>query len=354
MAWLSAHGAALLALISENYLTLAIDLVLTALTLQPLCNFLSYGWVRKFEEIKNSLEPGAAKQYLKIYWNQDVTEDKALSAFSDLYYKWYGRKRFAFPIVIVAAIALAANFVVAREISSLVEGGQTTTAGSAVAGAYTFVTWDFFSRVQRRILSTADIMRGALRLGIAIPLGFSFAALLGKEFGPFIAFTVGVFPLETISTILKRLANDKLKLELGANTAPDQVGRLSGIDRSIADRIEDADITTIPQLAWCDPIQLTMRSNLSFDYVADIVSQALAWVYLGDKLEILRLYGLRGAYEIASLNKDLSSDIPEHREMADKAQAAAAEAAQMPLDGLKYAFEQIAEDGATKFLRGAS
>jgi hypothetical protein len=349
-----------------NALALIIDLVLTALLIQPLCTFLVYGWKRKQEEVNNSLTSEAKRSYLEVFWNQTFAEGKTPKEksainrqidqeFSDLYQRQYGRNRFITPILILFVIAGFENFYLSNElIQLLANNAELSSSVAAIAGAYAFVTWDFFGRVQRRNLVTADILRGALRMAVAVPVGFAFAALIAKGLAPFIAFAVGVFPLDTIKTILRRLANDKLKLELGADTAPDQVATLSGVDRSIADRIEDADITTIPQLAWCDPIQLSMRSSLAFDYVVDIVSQALAWVYLSDKLPVLKTFGLRGAYEMKVLSDDLASTDPAVRAKAEAVLPAAATAADIPLPGLMYALEQIAEDPATRFLYDAS
>jgi hypothetical protein len=335
--------------------------VLTGLLFQPLCSFLSNGWVRKAEEVETSLVPEAKRTYLRVFWNLEVPLAGVEKEFSALYSRWYGRKRYVAPLALVFVIAAVENFYLAQELIRLITesiNGQSTTvklttSAAAIAGAYTFVTWDFFGRVQRRNLSTTDVLRGALRLAMAMPVGFAFA-VISDGIGSFLAFAVGVFPLETISTALRRLANDKLKIELGANTSPDQIGTLAGIDRSIADRIEDADITTIPQLAWCDPIALTMRSNLAFDYVVDIVSQALAWSYLGEKLTALRAYGLRGAYEIRLLMNDLASQDPAIRAKAEAVLPVAAKAADMQVEGFAYALALIAEDKATQFLLDAA
>lgn len=352
--WMSAHLSLATGAISANWQALVIDLVLTGLLVQPLCHFLVYGWVRKFEEVDNSLVPQAKQTYLKVFWNHDWKLDQVDSAFSGLYLRWYGRRRFIIPAIFVFAVAIIENFVLAQELIQLTASNPTFhTAAAAIAGAYTFVAWDFFGRVQRRNLAAADILRGALRLAIAVPLGFAFGAL-SEGLASFLAFAIGVFPLETISTILRRLVNDKLKLEIGANTAPDQVATLSGIDRSIADRIENADITTIPQLAWCDPIQLTMRTNLAFDYVVDIVSQALAWVYFGEKLATLRPYGLRGAFELYVLTQDLKSTDATEKAKAEAVLPVAAQAIGLSVEGFSYAIEQIAGDPATKFLYDAS
>lgn len=343
---------------------LLIDILLTTLLIQPLCNFFTYGWKRKQEEVNNSLSVEAKRTYLSVFWNRNElakstspeNKDKINQEFDELYERWYGQKRFIGPTLLVLIAGALENFYLANGLVDLtVRGEELGGATAAIAGAYTFVAWDFFGRVQQRNLATADILRNALRMVVAVPLGYAFASLApNKALVPFIAFAVGAFPLSTIGTILRRLANDKLGLGLGVDTAPDQVSTLSGVDRSIADRIGDADITTIPQLAWCDPIQLSMRSNLAFDYVVDIVSQALAWVYLTDKLPALRAFGLRGAYEIRVLANDLASQDENTQAKARSVLPVAAAAAKTPLEGFVYALEQIAEDPATYFLFEAS
>ena len=60
-------------------------------------------------------------------------------------------------------------------------------------------------------------MGGAIRMLIAIPLGYSFAALLKDDLGPFIAFAAGAFPLQNVETLLQRLANKQLGVEMGAS-----------------------------------------------------------------------------------------------------------------------------------------
>ncbi len=342
------------ATIASNWQPLLIDFVLTAILAWPLCNFLFFGWQRKLDEIDNSLTDEAKKTYFKVYLGQDLTGGAVNKKFSEYYQIWFGKRLFVVPVILVLIIAIIEDFVLAQELDQLLAPNpKMQTVSAAIAGAYTFVAWDLFARVQRRNLSATDIMRGALRLAMAVPIGFAFSAL-SDAFAVFLAFAVGVFPLETLSTILRRLVNDKLKLEIGANTAPDQVATLSGVDRSISDRLEDADITTISQLAWCDPIQLTMRTNLGFDYVVDVISQALAWVYFGNKLASLRPFGLRGAFELFVLSQDIQSSDKAEKAKAIKVVSVAAKALEISDDAFLYALEQIAGDPSTKFLYDAS
>ena len=351
---------------STDILPLTVSLLLTGFLIYPLCNFLVYGWKRKQEEVDNSLVVSAKRTYLEVFRNRSFERPKTLEAkkehynqvdreFSELYGRRYGRRRFIVPILILCAISLPENLYLAKGLIRLLAANPVLDgATAAIAGAYTYVAWDFVSRVQRRNLVPVDILRGALRIAIAVPVGLAFAASIKEEVAPFIAFAVGVFPLNTLQTILRRVADDKLKLGLVADVMEDQIPALSGVDRWIADRIEDADMTTIPQLAWCDPIDLSMRSSLPLEYVIDIVSQALAWVYFADKLKQLRPLGLRGAYEMKVLMDDFAGKDLETRAKAQAVLPVAAAAANIPQAGFVYALLQIAEDPATKFLYEAS
>jgi hypothetical protein len=352
--------------LSVEILPLTMSLLLTGLLVYPLCNFLVYGWKRKQEEVDNSLVVSAKRTYLEVFWNRSFERPKTLEAkkehykqvdreFSELYGRRYGRQRFIVPIFILCAIALPENLYLANGLVRLLAPKPVLDgATAAIAGAYAFVTWDFVGRVKRRNLVPVDILRGALRIAIAVPVGLAFSASMKEEVAPFIAFAVGVFPLNTLQTILRRVADDKLKLGLVADVMEDQIPALNGVDRWIADRIEDADMTTIPQLAWCDPIDLSMRSSLPLEYVIDIVGQALAWVYLADKLKQLRPFGLRSAFEMKVLMDDLASKDQKIKAKAEAVLPAAAAAANIPLAGFVYALVQIAEDPATQFLYEAS
>jgi hypothetical protein len=223
-------------------------------------------------------------------------------------------------------------------------------AVAAAAGAYGFAAWDLIWRTARLNLSPADIMGASVRMLIAIPLGYAFAALLKDDLGPFIAFAAGAFPLQTVATILQRLANKQLGVQIGASASKDQVTELSCVDRVIADRLQDADITTVGQLAYCDPVQICMRTSLSFAFVSDIAAQALAWIYMGNKLADLRPLGLRGAVEIKCLCKDIKSGDDGEKKIAKATLEKAASIMGLSPDEFQNVAAEIAEDPYTVFL----
>jgi hypothetical protein len=314
-------GCALWNWIVANYPKLILDLILTSLLAYPLFHYMSLGWKRRAEELKDSLTSAVKRTYLKLFRHMDIPDNSTNKYIEDEFYKlylWvYGRKWFIAPIGFTLVVALISNFYVAQDLIRLGTSSDPKiallTAPAAMAGAYLFVAYDFIARVQRRSLLSADVMRGGLRLALAIPLGFAFAALVKDEVGPFMAFAVGAFPLGDLLTMLRQIGNEKLNLKVGQAPTGSRVVQLLGVDPSTADRVEDADISTIPQLSTCDPVDLAMRTCLQFRFVLNMCDQACVWVSLGSKpddkgttkLDALRPLGLASAFEISDLVKRL-------------------------------------------------
>jgi hypothetical protein len=85
--------------------------------------------------------------------------------------------------------------------------------------------------------------------------------------------------------------------------------------------------------------------------VVDCVSQALAWIYLGDGLSTLTPLSLRGAQEIASLMADSrSTKDATLQKLADDTIAAAAALLKIDSAAFRSTLVQIADDPYTIFL----
>ena len=156
---------------------------------------------------------------------------------------------------------------------------------------------DLISRARRLDFTPSDVLWALLRLVIAVPMGYAFA-VLAKSQGPFIAFAIGAFPLATLTSMLRRLTTKTLGLDPTPDEACDDIIKLQGINKTIVERLLNEDIATVTQVAYCDPVRLVMRSNLTFNFVTDCMNQALAWMYLESDLDKIRPLGLRGAAEI--------------------------------------------------------
>jgi hypothetical protein len=228
-----------------------------------------------------------------------------------------------------------------------------STAAAALSGAYVWVVADILSRWRFRDLSPADLWWFAWRLLMAVPLALAIGRLFAADLAVPIAFLLGSFPTRSISTIARRFA--RRTLNLGADTDQDaesQLQALQGIDTRIAERFADEGITTIVQLAYADPVELTMRcASFSFSFVVDMISQALAWIYLADNLAKLRISSLRGGQEIASLIAELDGEDNDAKTVARATLDAAAGAVGVPVASFERTLREIADDPYTQFLR---
>ena len=336
-----------------------------ATMMAPFFAYVIVGWKAKRKDIMDGFDKNARLAYFKMFSpaEEDLTLETAAVRFETLYSQWYGRRFFWIPgILLFVVTSIEVTFVVLTVLHILAYSPNTffdipPIAIAAIAGAYMWVVNDLISRARRLDFSPSDVQWGVLRLVIAVPMGYAFAAIAAPTAGPFIAFALGAFPLTTVTSMLGKLANKSLGLEATAEEASDDIIKLQGINKAIVERLSNEDITTISQIAYCDPVQLVMRSNLNFIFVTDCMNQALAWMYLEDGMNKIRQFGLRGAVEIKhwfDAYYDTSAD-PAHLRYRELACGAfpkiASEIKQDPdLKTLLVAFHEIAEDPFTLFL----
>jgi len=349
-----------------HWASVAAALLLTYLACHPILAFARRGWAIKRDDVLSSLNDSAKTLYLQTFLKKNVSDPA--QEFDQMYTHRYGRYRLIAPTILFVLVLLPVTYLVsdgAMARIAIANCGAATCpeaacffrlpskAVAALSGSYTWVVYGLIMGSTKYDLSPQLLISAVLRIVVAAPLGYAVGALAEPGFGVFLAFTVGAFPLATIKTLLQRIATKKLNLDMGVNSAgatSDQVPKLNGVDAATADRLQDADITTVAQLAYCDPVQVAMRTNMAFDVVLDLVSQALAWIYLEDKLDVARKFGMRGALEIAGLYENLSSDNADTKAAAEGAFASIAAAVQLDPDGLKRTFMEIAGDPYTNFL----
>jgi hypothetical protein len=328
----------------------------------PLLVYVLAGWRAKELDIKNSFGPSACLLYFKAFYaSAHVPADgpSAKREFDRIYDRWYGRRFFLVPgLVYFLTMALS---VVAAVFALVPVGGAFAAPNAtiaAMAGAFMWCVNDQVSRSRRLDFSPSDVMWASLRMVIAVPLGYAFAALVPNAIGPFVAFALGAFPLTTLQIILRRLAAKYLGTEDTEEQSNDKIICLQGIDTDIVERLRNEDVTTITQLAYCDPVRLTMRSNLTFTFVIDAMSQALAWLYFEDKIAALAPIGLRGAIEFRHFIEHLDSTDQGDAQLKATAEAQAAFPTVLrvlaldPADGaaLRTTMREIAADPYTVFL----
>jgi hypothetical protein len=353
------------------YIAILISVLLgVALPMAPIVAYLRAGWKVKRDEILDGLNPKAQIAYLIMFSSMtvkgsDLTREQILEKFANFYKKWYGRHHFLVPLVLLvptllflcSEVAITAAFRLpwgkANQNAELRQFMLPPIPIAAIAGAYLWVTSDFIYRARRLDFAPSDISWAVLRLVIAVPMGYAFSGIASAGAGSVIAFGLGAFPLSAIQDMLRQSVVKVTTYTPVLTEFNDAVTRLQGIDEEIATRLANEGIKTVPQIAYCDPVRLVMRSNLNFTCITDFMNQALAWIYLQDKLAVMRPFGLRGAAEIADLYEDLKVADKDKRDEAQKKllSVVAQLGGVFTIELLANVFMQIAEDPYTEFLR---
>jgi len=372
----------------RGFIYLAITLCIL-LPLIPVAAYLRTGWFAKRNDITAGVSEEAKARYLQMFslagpvridrtgkrdqrqpGKQAGGHDKI---FEDFYSHWYGRGRYVPPIILFVAVLGFLSYLIGFSVASLFPYWEThdptwayslnPTSLSAIAGAYLWVTSDFIRRARRLDLAPSDIHWGTLRLVIAVPMGYAFAGFSAMDAGGLvrapaqvvasvIAFSLGALPLSAIQDILRQSLYKRFTTSVHEVDSADAVTELQGIDDDIAMRLENEGITTIPQLASCDPVRLAMRSNLPFNFVIDCMNQALCWVYFEGQVDKLRPLGLRGAVDITALLNALDAPDPQVRSGAEATLSDVVAAIEPPhtVATLHYTFAQIAGNPFARFL----
>ena len=219
---------------------------------------------------------------------------------------------------------------------------------AAIAGAAMWVIADELARVRRRDFTTTDVYNYVFRLLLSVPFGWALAHVVLQQAWLPVAFFLGGFPTTTLFQIARRLGAKNLGLADDPETGGLELEQLQCVNKSNAERFQSEGVSTITELAYCDPVDLTLRTNFDFNYVADCVSGALLWIYFPDKMNIMCAYSLRGAQEVGSFMDTLNNSPT--AETLSVLHAAAA-ALSVPSAALRTTLDQVAEDPYTKFLR---
>jgi hypothetical protein len=356
--------------------TILVTLVVLAscVMAMPVMRYICIGWKAKRADIMDALSPESRLRYFDMFdRTQQLSLDEAHAALDKFYSHWYGRRLYLVPVLLLLATTLIETYLVISSALALYGDGSLLSNGTinqgggfadlawipvqqlglaAQAGAYMWVVNDFTSRARRLDFAPSDVHWGVLRLAIALPLGCFVAEIVPEAFSgwrSFVAFGVGAFPLSGLLSIFRRMLLTRLGVKDNVSNDNDII-KLQGINAGIAERLANEDITTIAQLAYCDPIRVTMRSSLSFNFIIDCMNQALAWVYLEGSMNTIRCFGLRGAVEIGHLQSGLHSDVAEHVAGAEAVLDCVANALKQDRATLRLVFYEIARDPFTEYL----
>ncbi len=327
--------------------------VLVLFLVAPILVFLVSGWLARKREIVNSISKTGAKIYLDQFFGNDSGEERDLPAFEKCYTRRFGRRMYIVPLVLLTLSASLLLILAVSEVLRLLDATSDSilrlpvVSIAALAGGYMWAVNDVIGRARRFDLAPVHINWMTFRLIISIPMGTAVAEVFSDEMGAPLAFFLGAFPTSTLFTIIRRLFKQQSKIDVSASRKGD-LEMLQGIDSQVSERFVDEGISSVVQLAYCDPIDLTMRSNYSFSFVADCVSQALAWLYFEESLPKMRVYSIRGAQEVWNFVNGIDGE--QAPSGASETLTLLARSLEIEENALLLTLREISEDPYTNFL----
>lgn len=340
-----------------NILIWCVTGLLFLLLLLPTAAYLYGGLEERRREILAGLSEEAIKLYLKQFQPRNSEHSKEVErVFNDYYARQFGRRHFVIPMILLAGIAGSLLFWSALSVTDwlyttpLGPGHLPGLAVVAIGGAYMYCVYDLIGRWAFSDLSPSDLLGLSFRLVIAVPMAYAIASAFTPSIALTIAFLLGVFPTKTLLKIVRRSAAKKLDAGDLPESGESELQKLNGIDLKIAECLAAEGITTVLQLAYFDPVKLAIRTNLGFSYIVDCVSQALLYIYTGDRFQDFVKASLRGSYEVCDLNRALTSDTSNQSDEAKMRFEAIAKQLQYSPDVLRNLFTQVGGDPYTEFL----
>ena len=355
--------------------------IVASLPLVPMGHFLCYGWPTRKGQIISRFSNDAIALYRQTFYPLASYENA--DQFNSEYDRRYGRHLFFFPVLAFVVTLFAASYLSVRWIAfhdwTSTDEGTAKISIFSLAGAYVWVTYDLILRVRQNDVVTSDINRATLRLLISLPFGFAISAFAGVVSGygsdiklstGALAFFVGAFPTDSVLKFMRRTAGTVLKMDADANgDSIQQLTKIDGVSGPIAERLIDEGVKTDLQLAYSDPITLTIKTGMDFSFILDCCGQALVRMYFNDQqMPVVLKFGLRTSIEVKTLHDVLSSydnDVVIALALgaAAPARTLAQQTAQnmleefagallMDTDSVRFILAQIADDPYTTFAVG--
>jgi hypothetical protein len=244
--------------------------------------------------------------------HQRLMEDNFRKIFDTEYKSEYGRKHYLLAILVgsfftgLIVYYLAHSSVCPFLISP--ENTPPSPAEVALLGAFAWNLWLLLSSYDTLDLIPSTFFWIPFRYVIAIIAGLISSYIFREAVVAIVfALTLTVLPNQRLLEFLRsRIA----ALEKSHAGKP-PIWKIQGMQQSTVDRLEALGIYTTQELAYFDPLLLLFRTNFQPKVVIDWIDQAMLYDYAGERINDLRIRGIRGSIELSGLkdNDPVLSDV---------------------------------------------
>jgi hypothetical protein len=332
--------------------------------------WLFFGYLRavsnKRGEIQRVLSRGdAATRYIKAYGGRDadssgklvkegLTPQEETERAEEIASRILAKNNYSvFPYLrafgFTALIATIATIVAVTRIglttglpstltAQIKSGDGVPAALAACAGGFVWSLTELLKRYRVEDMTPSAVYGTGVQLLVLAGVGPALSIFLSGQFTFAVAFGLGFLSLDAIADAAVQPTRRALNLPPSPTQVADPlIEHIDGLIQ-VRDRLSEAGISTVQQLAFTDPLRLLVRTNLDWKVILDLVDQSFLAVYVGSKIRDLSIFGVRGAVELANEPHD------------DATLTSIGEKLDLKLDEVKALIVTIKDDPTTRFI----
>lgn len=193
---------------------------------------------------------------------------------------------------------------------------QSATWGDAVlwslVGSYLWNCYELIRKTTNFDLTPDALTKMWLKLWIAAAVASIISVGITPALQPTVGFAIGLISIPVLFEIISDRASKVLNVKTTEGDASTAIKILQGATSDVIDTLNDLDIESTVQLAYCDPMNVMMSTNLPWVVIIDMIDQALLFNYIGADVAKIRGGGYRGSIEVATIGAHLNGT-PEQR-----------------------------------------
>lgn len=218
---------------------------------------------------------------------------------------------------------------------------------AAVAG-YFWSILDLLDRGRNNDLRPAAVHLLWLRMPMVALFTPALLTLFRDEAKLPLAIAIGVFPLRTITQFLKSRVPLLASSPLQEDTPT--LHLLQGMTEAMQLRFAEDRIERVEHLIYHDPLKLSIRSNIEWELLIDLMDQALLVQHVGAKIEKIRELGFRGGIDLALAWENLNTGDAATLERTEAVLREVARRLEVPYEAVVHLGNILYEDPMIVFL----
>lgn len=289
----------------------------------------------------------------------EAREDEAKKIVTDQFWFFHSWSRYVVPLALVVVLTGVMLYGTGLWVADRL--GQPSGASAwlskidtpfvmALWGAFVWSLYEIWARRKSGDLTPVEVGDVALRIVVAIPVGYAFSLLVFEGVSSVAAFAASAFPLRDVRQFFRKWSLQRLGVSAEGTTARGYLLTALGNDTIV--RLQELNVETYLDLAYADPVRLMVKTGAPIQLVLAWIDQALLAVYVSTSKPTFEALGMPCALDVRKFYEDhFIRGAGDWRN--DAAVKALAAALSIPLEILPHVLHSIYDDPHVQFLAAA-